>query len=191
MSKNVVTPYFRVSYPNVFRPRKNDLSGRDEYSLVALFKKGEDLKKLKEAAEEAAIAKWGPDKKKWPRNLRTPFRDQEDRGKETEDGETVLPPGYEAGAFYLNLKTTNKPGLVDANREEILDETDFYGGCWARASVRAFAYSVKGNNGVSFGLQHIQKYKDDEPFGNRTTAEEDFEPIKDEDGESAEDVFSM
>ena len=53
MSKGT-TPKFRVSYPNVFKPRRNELNGKDEYSVVALFKKGEDLSKLKKLVQEAA-----------------------------------------------------------------------------------------------------------------------------------------
>ena len=50
VSKRVTTPEFRVSFPVVFKPKKNDLSGEDEYSIVALFPKGADLTALKNAA---------------------------------------------------------------------------------------------------------------------------------------------
>ena len=86
---NVMTPEFRVSYPHVFKPQKNDLSGEMEYSLVALFPKGADLAKLKDAAQQAIVEKWGADKSKWPSNLRSPFRDQAERKKEGK-----LPEGY-------------------------------------------------------------------------------------------------
>ena len=185
---NIVTPEFRVSYPNVFKAKKNDLNDKMEYSLVALFKKGADLSKLKKLAHEACVKKWGADEKKWPKNLRSPFRDQGDREKTNDDtGQTFMPDGYEKGAFYLNLKSSQKPGVVDKNVQPILDESEFYAGCWAVASINAFAYSQKGNSGVSFGLQNIQKVREGEPFSARTKAEEDFAPIE---GGDSDGLFS-
>lgn len=191
---NINTPQFRVSYPNVFKARRNELNGQDEYSVVALFKKGEDLKVLKEAAQKAIVEKWGPDKEKWPKNLRSPFRDQAERAKEV-DGKRILPAGHEEGAIFLNLKTKQRPGVVDQNVQDIIDESQFYAGCWARASVNAFAYDQKGNRGVSFGLGNIQKVKDDEPLGNRAKPEQDFAPIQTDSAApastgSATDIFS-
>ena len=69
---NVTTPKFRVSYPNVFEAKKNDLTGKMEYSIVALFKKGENLDALKKAVTDEIEKKLGPDKSKWPKNLRSP-----------------------------------------------------------------------------------------------------------------------
>lgn len=192
---NINTPTFRVSYPNVFKAKKNDLNGKDEFSIVALFKKGEDISALKTAAQKAITDKWGPDKAKWPQNLRSPFRDQAERAKEV-DGKRILPAGHEEGAIFLNLKSSQRPGVVDQNVQDILDESQFYAGCFARASVNAYAYDQKGNRGVSFGLGNIQKVKDGEPLGNRARPESDFAPIAVEEsagksaGASASDIFS-
>ncbi len=189
---NINTPTFRVSYPNVFKAKKNDLSGKDEFSVVALFKKGEDLTALKAAAQKAITDKWGPDKAKWPANLRSPFRDQAERAKEV-DGKRILPAGHEEGAIFLNLKSAQRPGVVDQNVQDILDESVFYAGCYARASVNAYAYDAKGNRGVSFGLGNIQKVKDGDPLGNRARPEQDFAPIATEEGSkvsSSSDLFN-
>lgn len=171
-----MTPEFRVSYPNVFKSKKNDLNGKEEYSLVALFPKGADLTKLVEAAKQAIEDKWGANK---PANLRSPFRKQEDRAKLDEvSGKKVLPSGMEEGATYLNLKSEQRPGLVDQTVQDILDTSQFYAGCYARATIRAYAYDAKGNKGVAFGLINIQKTRDGDPFGNRTKAQDDFAPIE-------------
>lgn len=192
MSK-VNTPEFRVAFPAVFKPKRNDLNGKDEYSLVALFPKGADLSGLKKAAQEALEKKFGADKAKWPKNLRSPFRDQGDREKENDEGVMTLPQGYEKGAIYLNLRSGQRPGVVNHNVEDIIDESEFYGGCWARASVNAYAYDQKGNRGVAFGLGNIQKLKDDDAFGNRTKPEEDFAAVAAPEASantSAGDLFS-
>lgn len=188
---NIMTPQFRVSYPNVFKPKRNELNGKDEYSLVALFPKGADLSGLKKAAQEAIAEKWGPDQKKWPKNLRTPFRNQSEKATVDEaTGRTVYPAGMEDGGIFMNLKSNQKPGLVNERVEDIISETEFYAGCWARATVRAYAYDNKGNCGVSFGLQNIQKMKDGEPLGSRTKPQDDFAPIEGA-GEVGKDASSL
>jgi hypothetical protein len=174
MSK-VYTPVFRASFPNVFKARKNDLNGKDEYSVVALFPKGTDLTELKKAAEAAVKEKWGADPAKWPKLLKSPFRDQAEREKEGK-----LPQGYEAGAIFMNLKSTQKPGLIkheNGQAVDITDSSEFYAGCYAKATVRAYAYDQKGNKGVAFGLQNILKVKDGDPIGNRSKPEDDFKPV--------------
>jgi hypothetical protein len=173
MSENVLTPKFRVSFPNVFRPGKAMQVGKEpEYSITMLFPKGADLSALKKAAHEAVVDKWGADKEKWPKNLRNPFRDQ---------GEKEF-PGYEAGATFINAKSKQRPGLVDEKVQDIIEEHKFYPGCYARATVRAFAYDQQGNRGVSFGLQNVQKLADGEPLGGRTNPAQDFEPVASAEG---------
>jgi hypothetical protein len=178
----IVTPEFRVSYPNVFKARKNDMNGKDEYSIVALFKKGEDLSKLKAAAEEAMAKKFGADKKKWPKNFKTPFRDQGEKEKTADDGSTFLPEGYVAGAIFMNLRSQRRPIVVDRQRNEITPdrEEDFYPGCYARANISCYAYDTAGNKGVAFGLSMVQKLRDGEPFSGRPKVEEAFEALADE-----------
>lgn len=182
---NVIPPQFRVSYPNVFTPKLNDLNGKNEYSMVCLFKKGEDLSALKKAAEACLVEKLGADKAKWPKNLKSPFRDQ---GEKEKDG--ALPDGYEEGAIFMTVKSSQKPGLVDANNQDIIDAAEFYAGCYARASLRPYYYDKKGNKGVAFGLQNIQKLADGESLGgSRVKASDEFEPVASASGGSANDLF--
>jgi hypothetical protein len=180
MSDNVLTPEFRASYAKVFRAEKNDLSGEMEYSIVALFPKGADLTVLKNEVTAAATEKWGADKSKWPKGLRTPLRDQAEMEKEGK-----LPDGCEAGAIFVRMKSKQKPGLVNAALQAIIDETEFYSGCFARAQVRAYAYDQKGNKGVAFGLQNLQKLRDGDPLSGRQKAEDAFEAVASATGSSA------
>lgn len=182
MSEQIITPEFRVSFPAVFEAKHNDMSGQNEFSVQALFPKGADLSKLKVAAKAAIVKKWGPDEKKWPRRegkiaIRMPFRDQGDREKTREDGTTYLPEGYEKGSIYMNLKSTRRPGVVDQNVQPILDAETFYAGCYARAYISCYPYEKKGNCGVSFGLNHLQKTREGEALSGRRKAEEVFESI--------------
>lgn len=166
-NSTLVTPEFRVAFPKVFKAERNDLNGNDEFSLVALFPKDADLSELKGAIKAAAVEKFGD---KLPTNLRSPLRDGEE--KRREDGS--LPPGYD-GALFVNMKCRKRPGVVDASLQDIIDETEFYGGCYARAQVHVQAYDQKGNKGVGVYLNHVQKLREGEPFGaGRVSASEAF-----------------
>lgn len=177
----VMTPRFRVSFPNVLRPGKPMQPGAEpKYGVTMLFPKGTDLSAMKKAAEAACLVAWGPDTSKWPKNFRKPFRDQGEKEFE----------GYEAGAVFVTATSSKRPGLVDAQVNEILEEKDFYPGCYARATVNAFVYDKAGNKGVSFGLNNIQKLADGEPLGGRTRPCDDFEAVaEDMSTESASSIF--
>lgn len=168
----VVTPTFRASYPKVFKPETNKLSRKLEYSVEALFPKDADLSGLKAAAKQAMIVKFGADETKWPKNCRSPFRDQVEKEKEGK-----LPDGCVAGAIFMRFKSDKKPGVVDQDVQPIMDEAGFYAGCFAKAHVNAFAYYEAGNAGVSFSLNHVQFVKDGDSFSGRPTVESAFAPI--------------
>lgn len=180
--EKITTPPFRVSFPHVFEPHSGFENQEPKYSLTMLFPKDSNLAPLKKLAKEAAIKKWGD---KIPSNLRNPFRDGTAEKPELE--------GYE-GMIFVAASSKMKPGIVDQSVNPILDQSDFYAGCWARATITAFAYDTMGNKGVAFGLQNIQKLKDDEAFSGRAKAEDEFDPVEGyepaEDGQTAEeDIF--
>lgn len=178
MAETLLTPEFRVSFPALFRPRKANEQAEAKYSVSMLFPKNADLTALKKAAEKAAKEKWGD---KIPKKLKTPFLNQGDYELE----------GYEDGAILIRASSLQKPGVVDRNVQSILDESEVYPGCYARATVRLFTYEVNGNCGVSFGLQNLQKLRDGEHLAGRSKPENDFTPVSDGDavGESADSLF--
>ena len=177
MSKQKIkTPEFRVSFPKIFKPEAGmNGEGPAYYSLVMLFPKDADLSILKAAAAQAAKEKWG-DKK--PANLRSPFRDGDEKELD----------GY-AGCIYITAKSKDKPGLVDGARVKIVEPEAFYAGCYARATLSCYAYDQNGNRGVSFGLQNIQKLRDGEPFGSKRKAEDDFDAVEGAKSGGAADDF--
>ena len=105
-------------------------------------------------------------------SLRTPLR----------DGDIDRPddPAY-ANAYFVNANSTTAPGVVDANRNEILDKSEVYSGCYGRASISFYAFNANGNKGIACGLNNLQKIKDGEPLGGRASAESDFATEDDED----------
>ncbi len=166
-STKVMTPAFRVSYPSIFKPTA--FEGQEaKFSLVMLFPKETDLSALKAAAKLAVEEKW-PDVNKRPKDLRSPFRDG--------DVDKSDVAGYE-GMIFATAKSKTKPGLVDQNVQPIIEEGVFYAGCWARATVVAYAYDKAGNRGVAFSLQNVQKLRDDEAFSGRMNPEDEFAPVE-------------
>lgn len=195
----IVTPVFRVSFASVFEARKadeKDPNSKAKFSLVMLFKDkskpefasctdldAADLTPLKNLVRDAVIEKFGPDTSKWPKHpttgaslLRMPFRDGAEKDYE----------GYGPGITFCSASSVMKPGVVDHMCQPILVPSDFYSGCYARATITAFYYNNKGNQGVSFGLRNVQKVRDGEPFSGRTKAENDFDQIPMPDGSPAE-----
>lgn len=170
--EKILTPMFRVAFPNVFKKRKYE-NGDEKYEMTMLFPKTTDLGELEKAAEAAIEAKW-PTLKSRPKNLKRPFR----------DGDEVEWDGY-AGHIAVRATSKYRPNVVNRQLKTIEDEELFYPGCWARATINAFAYDKAGNKGVTFGLQNVQFLRDDEPFTGRTTGEEDFDALAEEEGDGA------
>jgi hypothetical protein len=182
MSDKLTSPVFRVSFPNVFEARAAFEGQTKKYSLTMLFdiakikadpSELEKFNKMKAALDAIAVEKWGD---KMPKELKKPFRD----GAEKEEYQ-----GYGPGIIFVAASTTTKPGLVDQDLNRIMEPELFYAGCYARATLNAYAWSRMGKNGVSFGLQNIQKVADGEPFSGRTSAEDDFDAVGDGAGAEA------
>jgi hypothetical protein len=104
--------------------------------------------------------------------LKTPLRD----GDLEKPGE----PAYE-NCYFLNANSSSKPGIVDANRQEIIDINEIYSGIYGRASITFYAYNASGNRGIACGLNHLQKLSDGEPLGGKSSAEADFANLDDDD----------
>lgn len=171
----VITGKCRLSFANVFVPVS--INGGDEkYSTSILIPKSDKatLKKIKaavESAKELGKSKWGG---KVPAKLHTPLRDGDEEAEDK--GEAY------AGHYFLNASSKNKPGIVDRNREEIIDTTEVYSGCYARLSINLYPFDVNGNKGIAAGLNNIQKWEDGDFLGGRSRAEDDFDELED-DGE--------
>lgn len=163
----VITGKVRFSYAHVFKPAAIVEGADPKYSVAILIKKTdkETLKKIKdavEAAKQAAAPMWGG---KIPANLKLPLRDgDEDRSDQ---------PEYE-GCYFLNASSNQKPGIIDADKCEIMDQSEFYSGCYGRASLNFFAFNQAGNRGIAVGLNNLQKLADGEPLAGRNRPEDDF-----------------
>lgn len=161
-----MTPKFRVSFPHMFEPTSMEEHQPKKYSLVMLFEKKVDLSAMEKLATDTMVAKFGP-KNKWPKNYKWPFRD----GSEKENLD-----GYQ-NTIFINASSLQQPGLIDQSKQDIIDEKEFYAGCYARATVTCYAFDKGGNKGVAFGLQNVQKLGDGEAFTSRVAACDDFDEV--------------
>lgn len=179
MSTKVVTGKVRFSYVNIFKSRAFQADQDAKFSICLLIPKEDKatLKKIKaaidEAIQEGVSSKWNGKK---PANVKLPLRDgDEERADEA--------PEYE-GMMFLNANSTQKPGIVDKDLNEILDPDEVYSGCWGRASINFYPFSVNGNKGIGVGLNNVQKLKDGEHLGAaRASAESDFDDDFEDDDE--------
>jgi hypothetical protein len=172
----------RFSYCNVWKPRMND-DGKEKYSVSLLIDKSDkkSIRKIK-AAIDAAISS-GESILKGKKNIKRPLRD----GDKDREGD-----GAYEGMFFLNANSDTQPGILDSQKNEILDQKEFYSGCHGYASINFFVYNRKGNAGVGVGLNHLMKSKDGDPLNGRGSAEDDFADIEveeDEDDEAGSEFF--
>lgn len=180
-AQQVVTGPVRLSYVYLLSPKQNtndDGSPAEaSYSCMLLVPKTDTATiKAIRAAQQAALAAGtakgtfgGPAPKAW----KNTFRDGD------VEGET---PELE-GHWFLNASSKKRPGVVDSNVQPILDATEVYSGMWARVALGAFAFNSNGNKGVSFGLNHVQKVRDDERLDGTTNAADVFDRWEGDDGD--------
>ena len=98
------------------------------------------------------------------------------------DGDKERPddPAY-ANSYFMNANSNTAPGIVDADCQPILDRSEVYSGVYGRASVNFYAFNSNGNRGVACSLNNLQKIRDGEHLGGKSSAEEDFATEEEDD----------
>ena len=86
-----------------------------------------------------------------------------------------------AGCYFVNANSSTAPGVVDADRQPIIERSEVYSGVYGRASINFYAFNVNGNKGIACGLNNLQKIRDGEPLGGKSSAESDFATDDDDD----------
>ena len=170
----VVTGVVRLSYANVWEPKS--INGGDEkYSVSLIIPKSDkktiaDINKAVDAAIKVGVGKFGgkiPNKTA----LKLPLRD----GDAERDDEAYK------DSYFVNANSATAPQIVDTRVQPILNRDEVYSGCFARVSITFYAFNSNGNRGIACGLGNIQKVADGDPLSSRSTAEDDFTSLEDED----------
>ena len=176
--KVITGPDTRWSFANVWEPKSIN-GGTPKYSVSLIVPKSDakTVAKIKAAIEAAYVegeAKLKGSGKSVPplAAIKNPLRDG--------DAERPDDPAY-ANAYFINANATTAPGIVDVDRNPILTRSEVYSGVYGRASISFYAFNSNGNKGIACGLNNLQKVRDGEPLGGKTSAESDFATEEDED----------
>ena len=168
----------RWSYANVWDPKSID-GGKPKYSVSLIIPKDDtaSVNKIKaaiQAAYEEGQSKLKGNGKTVPplSAIKNPLRDGD---LEKPDDEAY------AGCYFVNANSATAPGVVDADRQPIIERSEVYSGVYGRASINFYAFNVNGNRGIACGLNNLQKIRDGEPLGGKTSAESDFATEDDDD----------
>jgi len=176
--KVITGPNTRWSYANVWEAKSIN-GGTPKYSVSLIIPKSDTVTVNKIKAAIEAAYKEGEGKLKGNGKsvpplsvLKTPLRDG--------DLERPDAPEY-AGCYFVNANSASAPGIVDADRQEIIDRSEVYSGVYGRASINFYAFNSNGNKGIACGLNNLQKIRDGEPLGGKSRAADDFATDEEED----------
>lgn len=167
----------RFSYCNLFQPKVsvNNPSGEAKYSVTILVPKTNFQAKaaidaaIQEAIQGGVHTKWNG---QLPPAPALPIHDGD--GVRPNDG---TPYGEECrGCWVFTATSKEKPFVVDANVQDIMNPREVYSGMWGNVNVNFYAYNQAGKKGIACGLNGVQKIRDDTPLTARVTAEEAFKP---------------
>lgn len=168
----------RWSYVNTWEPKSIN-GGAPKYSVSLIIPKSDTktLEKIRaaiQAAYEEGQSKLKGNGRSVPAlsALKTPLRDG--------DAERPDDEAY-ANSYFVNANSGTAPGIVDADRNPILERSEVYSGVYGRASINFYAFNSNGNKGIACGLNNLQKIRDGEPLGGKSRAEDDFAEEDEED----------
>ena len=168
----------RWSYVNAWEPKSIN-GGAPKYSVSLIIPKSDTktLEKIRaaiQAAYEEGQSKLKGNGRSVPAlsALKTPLRDG--------DAERPDDEAY-ANSYFVNANSGTAPGIVDADRNPILERSEVYSGAYGRASINFYAFNSNGNKGIACGLNNLQKIRDGEPLGGKSRAEDDFAEADEED----------
>ena len=168
----------RWSYANVWQAKSIN-GGSPKFSVSLIIPKSdtvtvEKIRAAIKAAYEEGESKLRGNGRTVPPldSIKNPLRDGD---RERPDDEAYR------GCWFINANSATAPGIVDADRQPILDTSEVYSGVYGRASINFYAFNSNGNKGIACGLNNLQKIADGEPLGGKSRAEDDFATDDDED----------
>ena len=168
----------RWSYVNAWEAKSIN-GGTPKFSVSLIIPKSDTktvakIKAAIEAAYKEGEAKLKGNSRTVPAlsAIKTPLRDG--------DAERPDDPAY-ANSYFMNANSNTAPGIVDADCQPILDRSEVYSGVYGRASVNFYAFNSNGNRGIACSLNNLQKIRDGEHLGGKSSAEDDFATDDEED----------
>ena len=178
---NVTTGKVRFSFVNIFTPKAFQEGGEAKYSLTIIIPKTDvaTISKLQAAVEAAKIKglseKFGG---KMPAIFDGKFGGTTVRDADfdkNQSGDLIVSEHPEAkGCYIMHVASKNAPGVIDENKQGVIDPKKVYSGCYGRVNITFYPYNSNGKKGISAGLNHVQFLEDGEPLGSSVNIEEAF-----------------
>jgi len=176
--KVITGPDTRWSYANIWAAKSIN-GGTPKFSVSLIIPKSdtrtvEKIKAAIQAAYHEGESKLKGNGKTVPplAAIKTPLRDG--------DVERPDDSAY-ANSYFINANSATAPGVVDADRNPIITSSEVYSGVYGRASINFYSFNSNGNKGIACGLNNLQKIRDGEPLGGKSSADSDFATEADDD----------
>lgn len=185
MSDKLITPKARIAFANgLFQARAPKSGGTAKYNCTLIFDAAAqatpEWKRMREA-----VQKIGADERKhWQGDkfaelvkagkVRVPFL----KGNDNVDDAGDVRDGF-ADTIFIRPNSKHQPQVVDQRLQPIIEERLLFSGCYVRASLGIYTYSVDGNKGVAFGLRNVQMIAEGPALGGSfSKASDDFTPVE-------------
>jgi len=185
MGKKLITGGVRALFPHLFKPHAMDDNETKKYSVIALIDKS-DLKtvdSIKAAIDSEIWKRWGG--RAGNLNIQSPLHDG--------DGfkpNSNTPYGSDFhGCYFLTAKSTEAPGVVDANLNPITDQKAISNNDVLRLSIELYPYDRSGRRGVYVELLNVQQVSKGGGPKPKPTAAEDFGAVEIESETETEDFL--
>ncbi len=178
--RQVVTGEVRLSYVNLFEPRKISESDKEaKYSVTILIPKNTPEGQATIAKIKAAIkaaAEIGASKHfngRIPTNLDavSTLRDGDTYADSIGELKNIKNPEL-VGNMFIRLSSKYKPIVLDVNKNEINNPMDVYSGMYGKVSMTFFAYSGEGRKGISAVLNNVKITRDGDPLNSMLSGDE-------------------
>lgn len=176
VSKQLTVGPVRFSFLTVWEPRAVKEGQKEKYSTSILVPKKdtklvEEIKAAAKAVKDDFIQRNG----KVPPGFRNLLKDGDAKN---EEGEYIYDENHRGHIFFsASANKDNQPSVIGKDRKPITDKQQAYSGMWGYAAINIFWYNNEGQ-GISAGLNHVMKTKDDAPFSSRIAADEAFKNVE-------------
>lgn len=156
----------RLSFPELFRPKKVKENDEPKYAASFLIDKADQddqIKKLRKLVAQIAHEKWG---EKIPKGVKYCIHAGDEKEYE----------GYDESIVFVSASSKKRPTVIDRDMSPLAeDDGRPYAGCYVHAVLRLWTQDNNFGKRVNAELQGVQFHRDGEAFGAAPfNAEEHF-----------------
>lgn len=167
MGTKIISKRLRGIYAHLHEARLMTGDTVPQFSIRAVIDKSdtETLDQFNAAINHEIDKRWGD--KAGMLNIHSPLRDG--------DGLNSLQKPFEErlhGCFFLDAKSYEAPGVVDANLKPITDRKAISGDDTFKLSIEFYPYDRSGRRGISVELFNVQQVAKAPPRTKRSAAED-------------------